>query len=367
MKCSLNFKIRLLALALLSILVLLIFKAIAVRQRRIIWLEDLSRQMVPLVLEDRAVTPRPTVSPSHEGTSEPEATPTAPALSTGKGGRHRGEIERERARLERMLDNLPAAGPTGRSSFMRRAREMELCWQKLDSSEPALRREGELRCYRLAKGMVDDRGPGGGAAMETMDRYMAVFMDEVHEICLRQRFPASRERSRFSRWAAAAMEKAETPVLTFLIRLLGIVGDQDAAKALRPYCLSRDPVVRTTAVWAMGMQGSPEVIDEIGKILADRSLPAEEGEVFLAALERIGGRSAAGVLLEVVRSGRPLLAYEAYLSLGEMRGQTGRVLSLEEFEQGRTVLCEEYRAWQKAQDAQSEGGIKKNAFHPPIP
>jgi len=55
-----------------------------------------------------------------------------------------------------------------------------------------------------------------------------------------------------------------------------------------------------------------------------------------------------------VRDAKPLLAYEAYLSLRKLRGQPGRVLSLEEFEQGRTIIYEEVSAWQRAQDAQDK-------------
>jgi hypothetical protein len=359
MNYSLNFKILLLALALLLILVVLTIKAVMIRQRRVTWLEGLNRQVVPLTIEDLAGTPesgapRRTSSSVLEGRSAPEASPPAPAPSMEKDTQRRDEMARERAKLERILDSLPAAGRMGRSYFMRLGREMELCCREIGSPDLGLRHKGELICYRLVRQMVADRGSGGSAAMDTMDRYGAAFIKEIQGICLRQRFQASTGRSEFIRWAAAAMEGAESPVLIFLIRLLGIVGDRDSVKALPRYGRSWEPEIRRAAVWAMGMQGSPEVIDETGKILADRSLPAEEGEAFLVALERIGGRRAAGVLREVVRDARPLLAYEAYLSLRKLRGQPGRVLSLEEFEQGRTIIYEEVSAWQRAQDAQDK-------------
>jgi len=360
MKYSLNFKILFLACSLLLILIVLIIRATAARQRRVIWLEDLNRQVVPLEIgglvgTPERGTPRPAVSLSRGDRNAPEAAPPPPPPSIEKDTRRRDEIERERARLERILDSLPPTGLRGRSYFMRLAKEMELCWQKLSLPEPGLHHEGELSCYRLARRMVEDHGPGGGAAMETMDRYMASFVDEVQLICLRQRFPASRERAEFTRWACGGMEKAETHVLIFMIRLLGIMGDRDSVKSLQHYRQSGEGAVRTAAVWAMGMQGSPDVIDDIGKILADQSLPAGEGGAFMVALERIGGGRAAAALREVVRDARPLLAYEAYLSLEKLRGQPGRVLSLEEFEQGRSILCEDYSAWLKAQDARSEG------------
>jgi len=346
MNYSLNFKILLLALALLLILVVLIFKAVMIRQRRVTWLEDLNRQVAPLAIEDlvgtpASGTPRRTRSSVREGRSAPEASPPGPAPSMEKDTQRRDEIERDRAKLERILDSLPAAGRMGRSYFVQLGKEMELCWQDLSSPDLGLHHEGEMICYRLVRQMVEDRGSGGGAAMDTMDRYGAAFIKEIQWICLRQRFQVSTGRSGFIHWAAATMEGAEEPVLIFLIRLLGIAGDQDSVRVLQRYSRSWKPEIRNAAVWAMGMQGSTEVIDEIGKMLADRSLPAEEGEAYLVALERIGGRRAAEVLREVAHDARPLLAYEAYLSLRKLEGQPGRVLSLEEFEQGRNILCEE--------------------------
>ncbi len=343
-----------------------------------LWLEELNRQVVPLDIEDLAGTPergahRPAGSLSHLDGEPAAASPMpsqavslarvenngfapaspAPIPSIEKDTWRGDEIARERARLERILGPLPLNGLRGRSYFMSLAEEMELCWQKLGSPEPGPHHAGELICYRLARRMVEDRGPAGGAAAETMDRYMGSFADEVRRICLRQIFPASRERAEFTRWACGAMEKAETKVMIFLIRLLGIMGDRESVEPLQQSLRSDEGEVRAAAVWAMGMKGSPDVIDEIAEILSNQSLSAAEGEALVVALERIGGGRAAEALLELIRSARPLCAYDAYRSLAKLRGQPGRALSLEEFEQGRSLLCEDYAAWLKTQEARS--------------
>ncbi|MEJ2744966.1 MAG: hypothetical protein P8123_04670 [bacterium] len=60
---------------------------------------------------------------------------------------------------------------------------------------------------------------------------------------------------------------------------------------------------------------------------------------------RIGDVRPSGVLFGVMRDGPPLLAYDAYLSLRELRGGEGQPLSLEEFERGRATVVDEYAAW----------------------
>lgn len=341
----------LLSLLLLPALVILIIRAAAVRQRGMVWLEDLNERITPLALEEfvgapEEKMPRPVASASCEDKGARETVP-AVAASAEKEAQRVNDISHARIELERALDSLPETGHMGRSYFKRLAGEMEDCRLKLRSPDPKLRHGGELLCHRLAMQMVEDRGSCGGVAAEAMDRYMPAFADGIQEICLRRRLPPSRERSAFTRWAAGHMEDGEKNVLLFLIRLLGIMGDGSSVEAVGRNRQSADPDIRSAAIWAMGMHGSPDVIDDIEEALSDRSLPASEGEAFLVALGRIGGARASAALCEAMRDARPLLAYDAYLSLKELRGQAGRPLSIDEFVRGRTTVVDEYAAWLK--------------------
>jgi hypothetical protein len=70
-----------------------------------------------------------------------------------------------------------------------------------------------------------------------------------------------------------------------------------------------------------------------------------------------GGARAPGVLFEVMRRARPLPAYDAYLSLRELRGEAGEFLSLEEFERCRTLVVDEYAAWLENRGTADEAAV----------
>ena len=354
-----NTKTRLLSLLLLLALVILIVRTAAVRRHKMAWLEDLDSRITPLALDEivgepEKAIPRPIASAHRENGDAHKAAPAAIETSEGKEAQRGNDISHARIDLERALDSLPETGRMGRSYFMRLDGAMEDCWSKLRSPDPELRHKGELTCHRLAMQMVGDRSFCIGAAAEAMDRYMSVFADEMREICLRRKFPPSAERTTFSNWAAGRMETSDKKVLLFLIRLLGVMGDGSSVEAIGRYRQSTDPGIRGAAVWAMGMQGSPDVIDDVENAISDRSLPASEKEAFLVALGRIGGRRASGILFGVMRDAPPLPAYDAYISLRESRGQGGQPLSLEEFVRGSTVVVDEYAAWLKNRDGRSE-------------
>ena len=80
----------------------------------------------------------------------------------------------------------------------------------------------------------------------------------------------------------------------------------------------------------------------------DEKISFADGEKAAAILEQIGSAEAIEILIEVLRNATPLVAYEAYLSLRRLRGQSGKALSLEEVEQGRATLASSYSVWQES-------------------
>ncbi|MDD5557314.1 MAG: HEAT repeat domain-containing protein [bacterium] len=245
------------------------------------------------------------------------------------------------------FDSLPEAGRFNRAYFTGIGDEINAVCGRLSSLDREVHAEGERRLYRLARRMAEDYHAADADTARVMAQYMQVLADEVRRRSVRQTFAALPERGDFIRWATANIEQARMPALAFLLRLLGFAGDPEAAPVLRRYAQSSSPEVRDPAVLALGLLGEEAALDEIGRILSSREIGIPEAEICTVAMERIGTGKARGMLIEAMRIGRPLTAYDAYLSLKRIRGVPGRPLSVEEFEQGRGILVDEFSAWRR--------------------
>jgi HEAT repeat protein len=246
------------------------------------------------------------------------------------------------------FDSLPADGRFNKAYFMKRASVIERTCKRLKALDRRIHDEGERMLYNLTRLMAEDYHAADKVAADIMVQYIDAFTKEVQKICLRQSFPATAARDDFHQWATANIEKAQMPILTFVLRILGISGGKDILSFMQKYSQSWVPDVRRAAVMSLGLLGDPLVLDEIKKMLANNDVSLEDGTWGVVAMERIGNAKAREALIEVLRSGKPLIAYDAYLALKRMRKQPGKPLSLEEFEQGRSVLVEEFAAWNKA-------------------
>lgn len=246
------------------------------------------------------------------------------------------------------LDSLPQSGQFDRSRFLALTDEIAECCRRLRSPELDVHREGELSLYRIARVMVESYDAGDANVHQVIDQYLAAFAAELQKICLRQRFPESAERTAFLKWSEGWMEKGKLPVSVFLIRLEGICGDKSVEPVLLRYAQSWVPEMRRSAVISMGLIGAPQATDEIAKMLAAKEVGWEEGERMVIGLERIGDLKSIGVLVEVLRKAKSVLAFQAYVSLRRLRGEPSIPISLEEFEQRRDGLVTEYDAWLKA-------------------
>lgn len=236
------------------------------------------------------------------------------------------------------IDTLSGAQ---REYFLKLQRDIEECCRALRSFDLEEHRGGEKMLYQLARRMVEDYGSAPARAQAVMEQCMGAMAGEVQTICLRQIFPSSEERSSFVAVAPRAMDNAPVPVLIFMSRLLGVAGERGALGALDRYRQSWVADVRRAAAIAMGLLGSAESLDDIAAIVAERGVNSQEGECCVVALERIGNKRAAELLLGVVRRAQPLLAYDAYLSLRALKGEGGRPVALEEFEQRRDAVADD--------------------------
>lgn len=268
-------------------------------------------------------------------------------------GSYRPLPEDERAIVALTLitgwDLLPKSGPFTKARFLDLSREIDACFRDLRSLELSIHRRGERSLYRLVRLMVENYEAGSAPVRQLLDQYLAVCAGEAQKVCLRQVFPDSAERTAFLRWAEGWMEKGKLPVIVFLVRLAGICGDKGSAAALLRYAQSWVPEVRRSAAMSLGLLGEPRAVDEIAKMLTVKNLPWDEGERMVAGLERIGDDRAIETLLLVLARAKSVLAYHAYLSLRRIRREPSREVSLEEFEQRREGLVEEYDRWLKVQ------------------
>jgi len=240
------------------------------------------------------------------------------------------------------LDSLPETGRLNRAHFMQLRDEIEACARYLGSQDSGERSKGQGMLYRLSRTLCEEYSPSGGEARRVMEQCMGGMSEAVQEMSGDRKFDASPARGEFVRWASRSIKGTDTPELVFIISLLGVVGDPGALDAIRAYGKSPLPEVRKAAVLSMGLLGSPEGQEDIAAYVADQDLSLKEGKSFLLALSLIKGRRPEEILVGVLRAARPLLAYEAYLRLREMRGDTGKPLPLEEFEQRRKVLADHY-------------------------
>jgi len=80
-------------------------------------------------------------------------------------------------------------------------------------------------------------------------------------------------------------------------------------------------------------------------MLSLKDIPWDEGERMVVGLERIGNDKAIETLLLVLARAKSILAYQAYLSLRRIRREPSKEISLEEFEQRREGVAEEYERW----------------------
>ncbi len=246
------------------------------------------------------------------------------------------------------LDSIPGDGGLGGEYFAELASGIEDCCWALRNFDLGVHKRGETALYRLARQMVNDSSVSDKRSLELLNRYMELFIKEIEKICLRQRFAPSPERKVFVRWASANLPKVSLPIRLFLVRLLGIVGDQETIESLRPYAESKIPKERRAVLFSMGRLGSPEVIVEVREMNLDNQFSLADTEAIMEILERIGNAEAVEALVELLRTANPIVAYEAYLSLRKLRGQWGRALSLEEVEQARAILADDYSAWNRS-------------------
>ena len=251
-------------------------------------------------------------------------------------------------------------GHMGRGYFRTLESGIENCCRGLRSIELPTHREGELALYRLGRQMVDDYDSGNENARKVIDQYIEAFIREVKKICLYQKFPASKERKEFIRWSlTGALNQNNVPVLVSTISILGLAGERETISVLRPYSESWVPDVRKAAIISMGRLGSPKAADMLGKMLQNADLSPSEGSQLVMALERIGNREAAKKLVRAVHAAPSIIAYEALLSLQKMRGKWERSYSLEEFEQERKVLADDYAAWV---ESEAMRGLTRNIY-----
>ena len=271
---------------------------------------------------------------------------------SGASGTYRPTPEDERGIVALSLitgfDTLPKGGQFDRSRFMALSEEIDSCCRDLRSMELPIHRRGELALYRIARITVESYDAGDAYVHQVLDQYLGVFVGEAQKICLRQRFPDSAERTAHIKWAEGWMEKGKLPAVVFLIRMSGIYGDKGTATTLLRYAQSWVPEMRRAAVISMGMLGAPQVTDELAKMLSAKEVSWEEGERMVVGLERIGDEKAVETLVAVLRKAKSVLAYQAYVSLRKLRGESSIQISLEEFEQRREGLSADYDVWLKA-------------------
>ncbi|HQM52914.1 MAG: hypothetical protein IT574_11760 [Candidatus Aureabacteria bacterium] len=242
-------------------------------------------------------------------------------------------------------DFLPKSGPFAKASFFELSKEIDACFRDLRSLDLSVHRRGELSLYRIVRLMVEHYEAGGTPVRQMLDQYLAVCTGEAQKVCLRQGFPDSAERTAFLRWVEGWMEKGKLPVTVFLVRLAGICGDKGSSAALLRYAQSWVPEVRRAAAMSLGLLGEPWAVDEIAKMLSLKDIPWDEGERMVVGLERIGNDKAIETLLLVLARAKSILAYQAYLSLRRIRREPSKEISLEEFEQRREGVAEEYERW----------------------
>ncbi|MCX6353738.1 MAG: HEAT repeat domain-containing protein [Candidatus Aureabacteria bacterium] len=345
MKPSINRKVTLLFALFLIILLGLICRAVRVRQGRVVWLENLHREMIPL-------------PGGHSREIDGERTPlsTLPRARAGYSGANEQKNEapppRQSDALMHLtgLDSLPDTGCMNRAHFMHLRDEIEACARYLGSQDSGERSKGQDMLYRLSRTMCEEYSQSGGEPRRVMEQCMSGMSEAVLDMSGDRKCDASPARGEFVRWASRTMKGADTPELLFIIRLLGVVGDPGALDAIGVYGDSPLPEVRKAAMLSMGLLGAPEARDDIAAYLSDQDLPLKEGKSFLLALSLIKGRSSEEIVVGVLRAARPLLAYEAYLRLREMRGDTGKPLPLEEFEQRRKAVADHYAVRQGSGD-----------------
>ncbi|MCX6357574.1 MAG: hypothetical protein NT045_06850 [Candidatus Aureabacteria bacterium] len=245
------------------------------------------------------------------------------------------------------MNSLRGDGQFTRTYFAELGRSIEQCCRELGAPDLTLHAKGELALYRMAREMVQGYGTTDRAGREVMEQYMSAFVDEVYRLCLRQRFPESPERASFVTWAISSLAPKQVPSLIFVVRILGITGDPTALPQLKKFGGTWVPGVRKSTVISMGLLGDQAAIGEIGKYCADTAFSAADGDACIVALDRIDARASSETLIQIMRGAKPLLAYDAYRVIRRRRGGAGRLLSLEQFEQGKDLLAEEYSAWLK--------------------
>ena len=243
------------------------------------------------------------------------------------------------------FDLLPRSGELSRDHFLKMTTSMEKCSWKLRSLDLTIHREGELDLYGICRQLISDYDSGDADTRNVVVQYMDAFAGEVEEVCLFQKFPESKERTEFLAWVAEAMRSEQTPKLIFLTRIVGVVGEPDSVDLIRGFRDSLIEGLRNAAVLSMGKLGSPRAVATLFASLKDKDVFPLQARQYIVALERIGNKAAIARLVQTMRTAAPVVAYESYLALRRLRGKWNAALSLEEFEQARKPLCENYAEW----------------------
>jgi HEAT repeat protein len=159
----------------------------------------------------------------------------------------------------------------------------------------------------------------------------------LEETCRLHVFSDTKERSAFLKTADKALRSGVSPEFAErTVRLLGIIGGDEAVPILVPFLEDPSDAVRRAAVVACGRQGDVAMVPRLRSVAAN-GVSHAEGRTVVEALERIGTPEAETVLAEMVRSARSLTAYDAYLALRRLRNIWGPPCSLEEFERARNL------------------------------
>jgi hypothetical protein len=221
---SLNFKIFIVAVALMLLLIVLIFKAATIRQRRIEWLRDLNRQIGPME-DEKGEEPSgwdtgiQTVQPVTEGMEELEK---------------RGDENLAYDELSRILDSF-------------------------NKYEPAGRAESEARIYKYFESLVQSatENKQAGDTGEVLQGYES-FFGKLEALGYPYEFEDTKEKKRFVDSLMSGWPRFSYMGRWATIKMLGIVGGPRAHEVLRNAV--KEGVIGDEAVIALLRTGDEDTI-----------------------------------------------------------------------------------------------------------
>ena len=184
----------------------------------------------------------------------------------------------------------------------------------------------EDACYSLIEFLYDDHKPIQELAMDSLTRIgttevMGGLLPLLHENDTRVRNMAMEviREIAYDRISLLIplIEDSHESTRTAIADLLGLIGNPDAVEPLIASLKDTSPHVRSSALASLGKLADERAVGAIEKLLQTES---ESWVIFscIKSLERIGGKSATLILLELVKKDDEFILAAAIESLGEI-------------------------------------------------